>query len=49
MLGVLGAVLFGVQGACWSGVLAISFGVLVSSLQLRAALADHHRSTQAMI
>jgi O-antigen/teichoic acid export membrane protein len=49
LLGVLGAILFGVRGAAWSGVLAISFGAVVSSLQLRAALADHHRSTQAMI
>jgi O-antigen/teichoic acid export membrane protein len=49
LLGVLGAILFGVQGACWSGVLATSFGVVVSSLQLRAALADHHRSTRAVI
>jgi O-antigen/teichoic acid export membrane protein len=49
MLGVLGAILFGVQGACWSGVLAVSFGVVVSSMQLRAALADHQRATSAVI
>jgi len=49
LLGVSGAILFGAQGVCWSGVLAISFGVVITSLQLRAALADHNRSTQAVI
>jgi O-antigen/teichoic acid export membrane protein len=49
LLGVCGAILFGVQGVCWSGVLAISFGVVFSSLQLRAALADHHRRLAAVV
>ena len=49
LLGILGAILFGAQGACWGAVLAFSFGVVVSSLQLRAALADHRRSTQEAI
>ena len=49
LLCVFGAILFGVQGACWGAVLATSFGVLVSSLQLRAALADHRRATPAVI
>jgi hypothetical protein len=48
LLGISGAILFGVQGACWAAALATSFGVLVSSLHLRAALANHHRSTTAV-
>jgi O-antigen/teichoic acid export membrane protein len=39
--GVLGAVLFGAQGACWGVTLANTFGVFVSGYHLRAALADH--------
>jgi O-antigen/teichoic acid export membrane protein len=49
LLGVTGAILFGVQGACWAAMLATSLGVLVSSLQLRAALSDHNRTTLAAI
>lgn len=49
LLGVSGAILFGVQGACWGAVLATSFAVLVSSLHLRAALADHQRATPGVI
>jgi O-antigen/teichoic acid export membrane protein len=49
LLCVSGAILFGVQGACWGAVLATSFGVLVSTLHLRAALADHHRARRALI
>jgi O-antigen/teichoic acid export membrane protein len=49
VLGILGAILFGAQGASWGAVLAFSFGVVVSSLHLRAALADHGRSTQEAI
>jgi len=49
VLGILGVLMFGVQGACWAAVLATSFGVLVSSLHLRAALADHQRATRAVI
>jgi hypothetical protein len=45
----MGAVLFGVQGACWAAVFATSFGALVSSFQLRLALAEHHRAAQAAI
>ena len=49
LLGISGAILFGVQGACWAAFLATSFGVLVSSLHLRAALAEHHLATPAAI
>jgi O-antigen/teichoic acid export membrane protein len=48
ILGISGAILFGVQGACWAAVLATSSGVLVSSLHLRAALADHDRVAAAV-
>lgn len=49
LLGISGAILFGVQGACWAAVLATSFGVVVSSFHLRAALADHYRANTAAI
>jgi O-antigen/teichoic acid export membrane protein len=49
VLGISGAILFGVQGACWAAVLATSFGVVVSSFNLRAALADHRRATPVAI
>jgi hypothetical protein len=48
-LGVLGAILFGVQGASWGAVLATIFGVLVSWLYLRAALASLYRPRRAAI
>jgi O-antigen/teichoic acid export membrane protein len=49
LLGVLGAILFGVQGASWGAVLATIFGVLVSWLYLRAALASLYRPRRAAI
>jgi O-antigen/teichoic acid export membrane protein len=49
LLGISGAILFGVQGACWAAALATTFSVLVSSLHLRAALANHGRSARAVI
>jgi len=49
VVGISGAILFGVQGACWAAVLATSFGVMVSSLNLRAALVEHRRATPVAI
>jgi hypothetical protein len=49
LLGVSGAILFGVQGASWGAVLATIFGVLVSWLHLRAALASLHQVRRAGI